>query len=89
MNTSYKIKLLMSNNLTRIIELQDDFKVDIDRLQLRICFYDYEDIIEEIKLNNVDLNSLHGDLQGDNKYLKNIMQKLIKLVDFEYKHYYN
>lgn len=84
METSYKIKLLMSNNLTRIIELEDDFKVDVDRLQLRICFYDYKDIIEEIKLNNVDLDSLHSDLQADNKYLKNIMQKVIKTVDLLY-----
>lgn len=84
MNTSYEIKCLMSDNLTKIIELEDDFKVDIDGLQLRICFDDYEDIIEEMKLNSVDLNSLHSNLHEDNIYLKNKLQKVIKIVDLQY-----
>lgn len=81
MTTSYEIKCLMSDNLTKIIELQDDFKVDVDRLQLRICFYNYGEIIEEMKFNIMDLDKLHSDLQADNIYLNKQLQKLIKLVD--------
>lgn len=67
-NLSYEIKWLMSENLSKIIELRDEFNIDETGLELKVPFQRYEYIINGVYSDT--LREMYEDLQRDNIYLK-------------------
>ena len=49
MNLTFEIKCLMSNILTRVIELRDEFNICEKELQPEVKFNDYEDLLYDMK----------------------------------------
>ena len=79
MNLIFEIKCLMSNILTRVIELRDEFDICEKELKPKVKFDDYEDLLYDIKyMKAIELEELHEKLKLDFDYLKH-MYKINKI----------
>ena len=71
MNLTFEIKCLMSNILTRVIELRDEFNICEKELQPEVKFNDYEDLLYDMKyMKAIELEEIHEKLKLDCNYLK-------------------
>lgn len=75
------IKFLISNNLTKIIDLRDDKGVCPEELELKENYNNYREIINNLNRDKYDMNEqidIYNRLVKDNIYLRGLYNKINK-----------